>query len=260
MSFISKKKIQNFWTENVPGLDLVSEKYSPEQREFYTEVDEFRYRYDSYIVPLLDSFAEKGKLILEIGCGMGTDSRHISRRQADIVSLDLSFNNVDFTLKGMHLLNLTGMGVCADAENLPFKDNAFDVVYSFGVLHHTPDTQKAINEIYRVLKPNGKCVTMLYHKGYAYYVLLMLHGYKRLLGIYDQDRLMSKYDKTPLSRLYSRREINVMFRGFRDIDISITTFGAIQAHPILKYIHFLFNKSKFLMQHFGSFIIIKSKK
>jgi len=255
-----KKTIQDYWTRNVPGLDLISKEYTPKMKEFYIQTDEDRYKYDSYIPALIDSFAEKGKLVLEVGCGMGTDSRSISRHEADIVSLDLSFDNVAFALKGMQVFDLKGRGVNADAEKLPFKDGTFDVVYSFGVLHHTPDTQRAINEVYRVLKPNGKCVIMLYHKGYAYYALWLLHGYKRLFGLYSQDKFTSQYDSTPLSRMYSKKEIRDIFSNFKGLDLSMTTFGGAQRHPVLKYVHALLHKSKFLMSRFGSFIIIRGEK
>ncbi len=255
-----KKTIQYYWTQNVPGLDLIAQKYTPEQKEFYTETDAHRYKYDSYIPALIDSFVKEGRRVLEIGCGMGTDSRYISKHGSDIISLDLSHRNVAFTLKGMQILQLKGKGVNADAERLPFKDNSFDIVYSFGVLHHTPDTQKAINEAYRVLKPNGKCVIMLYHKGYAYYALWLLHGYKRLFGLYSQDKFTSRYDNTPLSRMYSKKEIRDIFSNFKGLDLSMTTFGGAQRHPVLKYVHALLHKSKFLMNRFGSFIIIRGKK
>lgn len=255
-----KKTVQDYWTRNVPGLDLISKEYTPGMKEFYTETDADRYKYDSYIPALIDSFAEKGKLILEVGCGMGTDSRSISRRGADVVSLDLSFDNVSFALKGMQLFGLKGRGVNADAEKLPFKDDSFDVVYSFGVLHHTPDTQKAIDEVLRVMKPGGKCVIMLYHKGYAYYILWLLHGYKRIFGIYSQDKLTSQYDNTPLSRLYSKKEIRSVFRDFKALELSMTTFGGAQRHPVLKHVHAMLQRSKFLMDRFGSFMIIKGSK
>jgi len=255
-----KSTIQQYWTENVPGLDMVNKDYKPDQKEFYQDADNFRYKFEPYVIDLIKSFASKGKLILEVGCGMGTDSRLISRLDADIVSLDLSMRNVSFSLKGMSLLGLKGKGVNSDAENLPFRDGTFDIVYSYGVLHHTPDTQKAINEVYRVLKPNGKAVIMLYHKGYAYYALLLMHGYKKILGIYNKDRLTSQYDHTPLSRMYSKQEIKRIFCNYRNLKLSVVTYGGIQAHALLKYLYKAFQRWNFLMRNFGSFLIIEAEK
>jgi hypothetical protein len=101
---------------------------------------------------------------------------------------------------------------------------------------------------------------MLYHKGYAYYALWLLHGYKRLFGLYSQDKFTSQYDSTPLSRMYSKKEIRDIFSNFKGLDLSMTTFGGAQRHPVLKYVHALLHKSKFLMSRFGSFIIIRGEK
>ncbi|MDD5255843.1 MAG: hypothetical protein PHR11_07340, partial [Candidatus Omnitrophica bacterium] len=90
MSEVPKKRIQDFWTENVPGWDIFSKKYSTDQEEFYLEADKFRYRHDDYIIPLIDSFAGQGRSVLEVGCGLGSDSRSISRKGARVTSLDLS--------------------------------------------------------------------------------------------------------------------------------------------------------------------------
>jgi len=260
MNEVSKKSIQDFWTRNVPGWDIFSKLYSPEQKEFYIEVDRHRYRYDPYIVPLIDSFAKKGERVLEIGCGLGTDSRLIAGHGSYIVSLDLSPNNVALTLKGMELLGQEGRGLSSDAEKLPFKDESFNVVYSFGVLHHTPRTQEAIHEIFRVLKPGGKAVVMLYHKGYAYYLLLLRYGWGLFWRRFSKEGLMSKYDSTPLSKLYSKKEVNVLFSRFREVRLEMTTYGGAQVHPLLRFVYWLLNKSRFLMQRFGSFVIIKAIK
>jgi len=263
MHYVSKKNIQEFWTKNVPGFDVISKDYSPEQKEFYLAVDKHRYKYDSYILPLLESFVKEGDNVLEIGCGLGSDSRQIARKGGSIISLDLSFNNACLTKKGAKLLGLDkNRAVCGDAENLPFKDNAFDAVYSFGVLHHTPNTKKAIDEIYRIIKPNGKCLVMLYHKGYAYYLLLLIYiplfVKGKLRG--NLDVFTSKYDHTPLSKMYSKKETRALFRKFRNLGIEMTTYGGVQNHRVLRYIYTLLNKSHFLMNRFGSFLLIKGKK
>ncbi len=113
----------------------------------------------------------------------------------------------------------------ADAENLPFESDSFDVVYSFGVLHHTPDTQKAIDEVYRVLKPGGKIIIMLYNRtslhvwlGAPLYALARLSGKKEpgheslvkgWIRVYDGDG-------NPLGKAYSRGEMERMFSKFRN--------------------------------------------
>jgi ubiquinone/menaquinone biosynthesis C-methylase UbiE len=260
MAVATKKTIQSYWTQNVPGLDIASKKYTPEEKAFYLEADNLRFKYEPYVLPLLDSFAEKGKLVLEIGCGLGSDSRHMLKKGIEVVSLDLSPRNAYFTLKGISLMGMHGRGICADAEYLPFRDASFDIVYSFGVLHHTPNTAKAIEEVRRVLKPGGKAVVMLYHKGYAYYLLIMRYGWKKLLGLWKNEKLMSEYDHTPLSKLYSHREASKLFNGFKNIQIEMTTYGGIQAHPLLKFIYSILTHNKFLMHRLGSFIIIRAEK
>ncbi|MCM8782061.1 MAG: class I SAM-dependent methyltransferase, partial [Candidatus Omnitrophica bacterium] len=229
--------------------------------EFYIEVDRFRYRYESYIPPLIDSFVNGGNLVLEIGCGLGSDSRYMAKKGLNVISLDLSFNNVSLTLKGASRLGLNIKGVCADAENLPFKDESFDLVYSFGVLHHTPDTQKAIDEIYRVLKPGGKCAVMLYHRGLAYYYVLTYGFFTAKFLYMNKEELFSKYyDHTPLSKIYSTREAKRFFNKFDNIKIEYTTFGGIRKNRYLKWLWYLMTNFSFLLKLLGSFIIIKAEK
>ncbi|OGX15651.1 MAG: hypothetical protein A2166_02660 [Omnitrophica WOR_2 bacterium RBG_13_41_10] len=256
-----KKEIQEYWTKNVPILNIGLEKFSHLSKEFYLEVDNLRLRYEPFAFSLIDSFAGEGLSILEIGCGLGYDSRYMAKKGLKVVSLDLSFRNVDLTLKGSSLLELDVKGICADGENLPFQNNTFDIVYSFGVLHHTPNTQKAIDEIYRVLKPQGKCFVMLYHKGYAYY-FIKLYGWISLKYLSKtEDRLISDlYDHTPLSKMYNGNHAYKMFNNFRETKIGITTYGGIQNNKKFKWIYILLNKFPFLMRILGSYLIIRAVK
>jgi ubiquinone/menaquinone biosynthesis C-methylase UbiE len=257
---ILKKTIEEYWSRNVPGLDINSKKASPDTKEFFIEVDNFRFANEPYVPTLIDSFARQGVRVLEIGCGLGSDSRYMAKRGTKITSLDLSFSNVSSTIQGMRLLGLSGRGVCSDAENLPFATNTFDTVYSFGVLHHTPDTKKAIDEVYRVLKPGGKAVVMLYHKGYAYLYINMLFGIKRLF-ISEEKLISQHYDFTPLSKMYSKKQAQRLFNKFSSVKFEVTTFafGGININPKLKLMHNLL-KNDFLMNKLGQFLIIKAEK
>ncbi len=257
-----KKTIQQYWTKNVPYLDMASNEAIIGNEKFYQEIDLRRQRYEPYTSRLIESSSKKGGRMLEIGCGLGSDLRGFARLEMQVTGLDLSLNNAKLVKEGFKVLNLRGEALCSDAENLPFKDKSFDLVYSFGVLHHTPNTQKAIDEIYRVLKPNGKCVIMIYHKGLAYRWISLQYFLKKLWGnkISKDDLITAKYDHTPLSKMYSKEEAKLMFTKFRNLNIDIVTFGGIKAHKLLWWVYYILGAFSFLMDKFGSFLIIKGNK
>lgn len=241
-----KDKICTFWTKNVPGLDQ-GWGYTPEEKGFYVQVDCDRYRYDPYIPDLLDEV--KDGRVLEIGCGLGTDTRMLATLGADVSAIDLSKDNVDLTNKGMVLFGFEKEATTGDAENLHWQAKTFDHVYSFGVLHHTPNTEKAISEVYRVLKCRGTALIMLYHKGYAWWFLRLLYGW------WDKN-YMNRYDHTPLSKMYSRKELLLLFYQFRDIKIEIRTFGGLQRVWWGRIIHRILEWPP-ILKRFGSFAIIR---
>lgn len=257
-----KKVIQKFWTENVPGYDVGIKQHNACDINFFINVDNERYCNDEYIPSLVQSLAVSGKKVLEVGCGLGADTRLFSKLGAYITSMDLSKNNAFLTKKGLGLLDLNGNVACGDAENIPFKNNSFDIVYSFGVLHHTPKTQEAINELHRVLKPGGRCLIMLYHKGYQYYYIHLVHGilgFKRLF--YSEEQILSKkYDKTPLSKMYSKKDAALLFSRFKEIDFEVLTYGGNKKSLRFTWIYLLFKWFPVLLKNFGSFLIIRASK
>ena len=106
----------------------------------------------------------KGKRTLEIGVGLGADHQKLAEHGAILSGIDLTPRAINHTKRRFELMGLNSQLQIADAENLPFEDNSFDAVYSWGVLHHSPDTQKAVNEVYRILKPGGLAKIMIYNK------------------------------------------------------------------------------------------------
>jgi len=102
--------------------------------------------------------------VLEIGCGLGTDGAQFAEAGADYAGVDLTEAAVELARKRFETFGIPGKFQTADAEQLQFEDNSFDLVYSHGVLHHTPDTAKAIREVHRVLRPGGRAMVMLYHR------------------------------------------------------------------------------------------------
>lgn len=201
-------------------------------REFFDEVE--RHRYEEYApwmreVMGFDKFA--GSRLLEVGCGMGTDLLQFARGGAICTGVDLTPRSVEISRHRFRLYDMPGDFSLADAEGLPFADNSFDVFYSNGVLHHTPETSAAIREAHRVLKPDGTAKVMLYHRNsWAYWVELMLKQgvYRRELfrGLKPAD-LMSKYVEfnesggRPLVKAYSRGEARRLFSMFSEVSVEV---------------------------------------
>lgn len=168
--------VRTFWNTEACGSHFIrAEKGTA---EFYERYRQFRYRVEWHI-PLRVPFSEtRNKSVLEIGCGNGADGTLFAQEGALYTGVDLTAAAVDSARKHFQLLGLDGTFQIENAEHLSFPDESFDFVYSYGVLHHSADPSKAFSEVYRVLKPNGKAVLMVYHKhSFNYYVRIL--GYMR---------------------------------------------------------------------------------
>jgi ubiquinone/menaquinone biosynthesis C-methylase UbiE len=173
-------EVSAFWGTEACGTHFVAE--SKDLSDFYEKFREQRYRTEWHI-PMLVPFAEaKGKSVLEIGTGNGADAVMFAQNGAHYTGVDLTETALEATRRHFEVLNLTGSFQRENAETLSLPDQSFDWVYSHGVLHHTPNTQKAIDEVWRVLKPNGRAIIMLYHKqSFNYYIRIMLYMRARVL-------------------------------------------------------------------------------
>jgi SAM-dependent methyltransferase len=250
-----KERVRAFWQQNPCGVKFADAE--PGTRLFYERVEEHRYSTEWHI-PEAARFETTGGLkVLEIGCGLGTDGAQFAKAGADYTGVDLTEAAVELARKRFELFGLRGCFRTADAENLDFADNSFDLVYSHGVLHHTPDTVRAVREIHRVLRPGGRAVVMLYHRdSYNYRVNIQMlrrmgaHLLKTEAGIKlahkltreplenlreHAGRLRSDAESylkpdeflnqntdgagNPLARVYSRRDAQELFRDFERVEL-----------------------------------------
>lgn len=188
------KPVQDFWNTEACGAHFITD--FKDEKEFYDKYRAFRYQTEWHL-PLLVPFAEaKGKSVLEIGCGNGADGVMFAQHGAIYTGVDLTPTAVEATRKHFAVMNLKGVFQVENAERLSFSDEQFDLVYSHGVLHHTPNPVNAFNEVYRVLKKGGKAIIMLYHKrSFNYYVRILCYMRLRALmkilsrlGKHDSDR------------------------------------------------------------------------
>lgn len=161
------KDISEFWSRH-PNNDIYLRNHpdvTPGSKEYFEIILSARRKYIYYLQSMQEWLdGSPSKELLEIGCGMGTDALVFAQQGFSITGIDLSPVHIDLAKNLFELHSIPGNFMKGNAENTPFSDDIFGCVYSFGVLHHTPDTAKAIQEVYRMLVPSGRAVLMLYHR------------------------------------------------------------------------------------------------
>lgn len=157
-----KRQVQKFWQSSPCDSWFTNEPRGT--RAFYRSLDEHRYKVHRRLQSAVGFEKTSGLRVLEIGCGCGSEAECFARAGAHYTAVDLTNAAVSITQRRFQLAKLKGRFVQGDAENLPFADGSFDLVYSHGVLHHTPDTPRTIREVHRVLSPGGRAVIMVYYR------------------------------------------------------------------------------------------------
>lgn len=223
-----KEEVQDQWNNNPVGSHY-AKTTKPHTLDWYLEVEQYRYgTYSPWAFEVMEFGRHAGEKVLEIGGGLGTDLSMFARHGAIVTDVDLSAGHLAHARENFALRGLTGEFVHHDAETLPFADNTFDVVYSNGVIHHTPNTQHVVQEIRRVLKPGGKAIVMVYaeHSLHYWYRLVWEQGVKHdLLRTYSIGEIMSRKveitenDARPLVKVYTARSLKRMFEGFEHKEV-----------------------------------------
>jgi ubiquinone/menaquinone biosynthesis C-methylase UbiE len=243
-----KDRVREFWQQHPCGTKFSDAEMG--SREFFERVEAHRYQKEWHIPSAANFAATRGLKVLEIGCGLGTDGAQFARAGAAYTGIDLTEAAIDLARRRFALSGLAGEFRVSDAEKLDFADE------TFGVLHHTPDIEAAVREIHRVLKPGGRALVMLYHRGsYNYRVgirvlrragagLLQSENGIKLVhqltgepidslrehaasltnanGNFSATELLNQSTDgagNPLARVYSRREARELFKDFREVDL-----------------------------------------
>ncbi|MBI5049146.1 MAG: class I SAM-dependent methyltransferase [Deltaproteobacteria bacterium] len=230
-----KLETQKQWNENPCGTGdyLAGIEYG--SLKFFDEIQRSRYEVtDTWMKQTIDFNMAKGKKLLEIGHGIGTDLLTFCEGGAEVYAIDITEEHhklatLNFKLHGKECV----LKLC-DSANIDFPSDCFDYVYSHGVLHHTPDTVRCISEAYRVLKPGGLFVLSLYHTYSAFHIFskilydglmrgkLKKLGYRGLMSTveYGADGINIK----PLVKTYSKRKLRIILEDFSKVDFKIAHF------------------------------------
>lgn len=238
---VSIDQVARFWDSRPCNI-----RHSPApigSRRYFDEVEARKYHVEPHIPGFAEFSRWRGKRVLEIGCGIGTDTMNFARAGAAVTAIDLSAESLRVARQRAEVLEVDDrIRFChADAESLDasLPVSAYDLVYSFGVLHHTPRPDRALRQLCRYLAPDGTLKVMLYHR-WSWKVLSLAARYGWVRNL---DRLVARYSEAqtgcPVTHLYSRRQACALLRdaGFDVTDAAVHHIFPYRVADYVRYRH-----------------------
>jgi SAM-dependent methyltransferase len=213
--------IRVYWNEHIH--DLAVAVHAPGTPEFFDELTAYRFDKLHYLPRIVDFSGYPRKQLLEVGCGVGLDLARFAQGGALVTGIDLSETAIELARQ-----NFAQQGLAADlqvmnGETMAFADSSFDVVYAHGVLQYTADPARMLREIYRVLRPSGQAILMVYNR-YSW-----LNGLSKLM------KVGLEHEDAPVLRKMAMSEIRTQLGSFRNVRIVPERFPVpTQLHSGLK--------------------------
>jgi ubiquinone/menaquinone biosynthesis C-methylase UbiE len=202
-----KQQVRSHWEQEVCGTRFA---VSPDRQRFFEEISRARYAHESYIPGFADFMAYRGKRVLEIGVGAGSDFERWVQGGAHATGIDLTESAIALTRERLRLRGVPDEAyrlAVSDAERLDFADASFDLVYAHGVLHHTPDTEAALREVWRVLAPGGEAKLMVYGvPSWSGLMLWVRHGLLRGRPLTSPRQVIYERLESPGTKAYTNAE------------------------------------------------------
>jgi SAM-dependent methyltransferase len=192
-------------------------------RDRFEEQARQRYALEPYLKPFARFEDAAGRDVLEIGLGLGADHLELARAgPRRLIGVDITNRAAAITAERLALYGFPPRTLVGDAAHLPFRDGSFDLVYSWGVLHHAADTPRTIREVHRVLRPGGIARVMLYHRRSLVGMMLWArYGLLRGRPWLSLRRVFAAHMESPGTTAYTRVEARRVFRDFRRTAVGV---------------------------------------
>lgn len=214
---ITKSDVKAHWEGEPCGTRGIS---PTDRKAFFRQVESERYSLEPYLLDFARFDRGRGKQVLEIGVGTGTDFINWVRNGAVATGIDLTERGALLTQERLRLERLKADVYVGDAENLPFSSNTFDLVYSYGVLHHTPNTEQAIYEVHRTLKQGGRALIMIYHiPSWTGFMLWFIHCLGKNRPWKGAKWAIYHHLESPGTKAYTVAEARKLFSCFSTVSI-----------------------------------------
>lgn len=237
MSYLNSQMnqlVRAYWEKEPCGTSQTivggGEKYS---LEYFESIESYRYKVEPFIHSIAQFTRYRGKKVLEVGVGAGTDHLQYARAGADLYGVDLTDAAIETTQKRLELYGFASQLQRVDAEKLPFPDASFDMVYSWGVIHHSEHPENILQEIHRVLRGGGEFVGMFYHR-YSLTTLRVWIKFALLKGKpwRSFSDVLHHHVESIGTKAYSREELKNIFSKFDELEITpLLTVGDTHRIP-----------------------------
>jgi ubiquinone/menaquinone biosynthesis C-methylase UbiE len=216
--------VRSYWEGSPCGVSpKVVGDVQERSREWFERIEQARYETEPFVHSVAQFSRAHGKKLLEIGVGAGVDHLQWARAGANCYGVDLTDAAIELTRARLETYGLSSNLQRVDAEELPFPDNSFDMVYSWGVIHHSAHPERIVAEVHRVLKPGGKFIGMMYHRhslkvftAWVYWAAIRGKPWRSFRNV------LWNHVESPGTKAYTVAELKRMF----------SSFSAFSAQPI----------------------------
>ena len=203
--FPTTADVRAYWNTHIHDLEISRE--TPGSPGFFRDLDQYHFEKLHHLPRLVAFDAYRGKRVLDVGCGAGTDLVRFAKGGAIVSGVDLSAAAIALARQNVSQQGLEADLREADGEHLPYAEATFDLVFAHGVVQYTPDGAALIRECQRVLKPGGEAIFQVYNR------VSWLNALSGLM------KVPLEHEDAPVLEKYSASEFKAMLTGFRDIRI-----------------------------------------
>ena len=197
--------VRDYWNVHIHDLEISS--HAPGTREFFADLDEYHFEKLHHLLRLVDFGGQRGKRVLEVGCGAGTDLMRFAKGGAIVTGVDIAPSAIALAKQNFAQQGLQANLREADGEQLPFPDASFDFVYAHGVVQYTARDRALVDEVRRVLAPGGAAVFQVYNR------VSWLNALSKIM------KVPLEHEDAPVLKKYSIGEFRRLLDGFSSVRI-----------------------------------------
>jgi SAM-dependent methyltransferase len=206
-------EVRAYWDHHIHDLEIT--RHPVGSRGFFDDLDQYHFEKLHHLLRLVDFDGYRGRTVLDVGCGAAVDLARFARGGAIVTGVDLTPSAIALARANFEQQGLTGRFEVADGEQLPFPDNAFDLVYAHGVVQYTAQPRRLVDECRRVLKPGGQAIFQVYNR------ISWLNALSKLM------KVGLEHDDAPVLLKFSAGELRSLLAGFTAVRIVPERFPVV---------------------------------